>query len=68
MGSFGKSVFGQVYPAALVARNWRRLAQVDYYDIYVRQAGAPKAESKTRPSRPIKATATADPNLSLASP
>ncbi|MEJ2672669.1 MAG: glycosyltransferase family 39 protein [Deltaproteobacteria bacterium] len=35
LGSFGKSVFRQVYPAARVNRDWRRIAQVDYYDIYV---------------------------------
>ena len=35
LGSFGKSVFRQVYPEARVARDWRRIAQVDYYDIYI---------------------------------
>jgi hypothetical protein len=35
LGSFGKSVFKQVYPPALIDREWRRIAQVDYYDIYV---------------------------------
>jgi hypothetical protein len=35
LGSFGKSVFQQIYPPGLVARDWRRVAQVDYYDIYV---------------------------------
>jgi hypothetical protein len=35
LGSFGKSVFRQIYPEALVARGWRRIAQVDYYDIYI---------------------------------
>jgi hypothetical protein len=35
LGSFGKSVFRQVYPEAHVARGWRRIAQVDYYDIYI---------------------------------
>lgn len=41
LGSFGKSVFRQIYPPRLVARDWRRIAQVDYYDIYVRRAGIP---------------------------
>lgn len=41
LGSFGKSVFKQIYPPRLVARDWRRIAQVDYYDIYVRRAGIP---------------------------
>jgi hypothetical protein len=35
LGNFGKTVFRQIYPPSLVARNWRRLAQVDCYDIYV---------------------------------
>jgi hypothetical protein len=35
LGSFGKSVFRQVYPEARVTRDWRRIAQVDYYDIYI---------------------------------
>jgi len=35
LGSFGKSVFRQVYPPALINRDWRRVAQVDYYDIYI---------------------------------
>ncbi len=35
LGSFGKSVFRQIYPPALISRNWRRIAQVDYYDIYI---------------------------------
>jgi len=35
LGSFGKSVFKQVYPPARIARKWRRIAQVGHYDIYV---------------------------------
>jgi Dolichyl-phosphate-mannose-protein mannosyltransferase len=35
LGSFGKSVFKQIYPAARIEREWRRIAQVDYYDIYI---------------------------------
>jgi hypothetical protein len=35
LGSFGKSVFRQIYPESSLRRNWRRLAQVGYYDIYV---------------------------------
>jgi hypothetical protein len=35
LGSFGKSVFRQIYPPALIRRYWRRIAQVDYYDIYI---------------------------------
>ena len=42
LGSFGKSVFKQVYPPALINREWRRIAQVDYYDIYVSKKSAKK--------------------------
>jgi hypothetical protein len=35
LGSFGKSVFRQVYPESSLHRNWRRIARVAYYDIYV---------------------------------
>jgi hypothetical protein len=35
LGSFGKSVFRQIYPPAVVQRDWRRIARVDYYDIYI---------------------------------
>jgi hypothetical protein len=35
LGSFGKSVFKQIYPAERINRGWRRIAQVDYYDIYI---------------------------------
>jgi 4-amino-4-deoxy-L-arabinose transferase-like glycosyltransferase len=42
LGSFGKSVFRQIYPAARLKRDWRRLAQVDYYDIYVPRKSARK--------------------------
>ena len=35
MGTFGKGVFKQVYPPGLINREWRRIAQVDYYDIYI---------------------------------
>jgi hypothetical protein len=42
LGSFGKSVFRQVYPQALINREWRRIARVDYYDIYVSRKSAKK--------------------------
>jgi len=59
LGSFGKSVFKQVYPPPLVAQGWRRLATVDYYDIYVRQPKAPAPSKKGKASRPLAAPATA---------
>jgi hypothetical protein len=45
LGSFGKSVFKQVYPPALINREWSRIAQVDYYDIYVSKKSAKKTLS-----------------------
>ncbi len=42
LGSFGKSVFKQVYPPAVINWYWRRIAQVDYYDIYVSRKSAKK--------------------------
>ncbi|MBU4357503.1 MAG: glycosyltransferase family 39 protein [Desulfobacterales bacterium] len=42
LGSFGKSVFKQVYPPALINQEWRRVAQVEYYDIYVSKKSAKK--------------------------
>jgi hypothetical protein len=37
LGSFGKSVFKQNYPMALVQKYYRKIASVDYYDIYLRR-------------------------------
>jgi hypothetical protein len=55
LGTFGKGVFKQIYAPARVAQNWRRIAQVDYYDIYVRQTRANKPpERATASSRRIK--------------
>ncbi|MBM4284708.1 MAG: hypothetical protein FJ128_05610 [Deltaproteobacteria bacterium] len=34
LGSFGKSVFRQVYCPVQLTRHWRKVGQVDYYDIY----------------------------------
>jgi hypothetical protein len=45
LGCFGKSVFKQVYPPALINREWQRIAQVDYYDIYVSKKSAKKMVS-----------------------
>jgi Dolichyl-phosphate-mannose-protein mannosyltransferase len=65
LGSFGKSVFKQVYPPALINREWRRIAQVDYYDIYVAKKSAKKmlslmnktlaSQQKASPIRPASA-------------
>lgn len=37
LGSFGKSVFREVYPPSRIAGQWRKVAQVEYYDVYVRR-------------------------------
>jgi len=37
LGSFGKTIFGQIYPPHKVRKCWRKIAQVDYYDIYLRR-------------------------------
>jgi 4-amino-4-deoxy-L-arabinose transferase-like glycosyltransferase len=42
LGSFGKSVFRQIYPQRLLKRDWLRIAQVDYYDIYIPRKSAKK--------------------------
>jgi 4-amino-4-deoxy-L-arabinose transferase-like glycosyltransferase len=54
LGSFGKSVFRQIYPPRLVARDWRRIARVDYYDIYVRRLPAPQEMQKSKHPIPVK--------------
>jgi 4-amino-4-deoxy-L-arabinose transferase-like glycosyltransferase len=58
LGNFGKGVFRQVYPAPMVARGWRRIAQVDYYDIYVPQPGPGRRDA---PAKPVKKTGTLRP-------
>jgi hypothetical protein len=74
LGSFGKGVFRQVYPAPLVARGWRRIAQVEYYDIYVRQSGlglregAPQPARKTGTARPGKVKISTVRQSSIVSP
>ncbi len=61
LGSFGKSVFRQVYPTAQVDRGWRRIAQVGYYDVYVsRKCGKKMIEflnrslASKRPDTPLR--------------
>ena len=45
LGRFGKGVFKQVYPPALINREWTRVAQVDCYDIYVSRKSAKRTLS-----------------------
>jgi Dolichyl-phosphate-mannose-protein mannosyltransferase len=56
LGYFGKSIFAQIYQPALVAKYWRKVAQLDYYDVYVRRSSTLlKADSPVRssPSLPV---------------
>lgn len=53
LGSFGKTIFGQIYPPQKVKRNWRKVAQIDYYDIYVRRQPGPKGYPRPSPSGAI---------------
>ncbi|MFI5331995.1 MAG: ArnT family glycosyltransferase [Desulfobaccales bacterium] len=66
LGNFGKGVFQQIYPPCLVARDWRLVARVDYYDIYVR-AGTSRPALKAGSSRPIEAPTATAPNLIVTS-
>jgi hypothetical protein len=50
LGHYGKSIFAQVYPPALVHKYWRKVAQLDYYDIYVRRSSPPLIKAV----RPVK--------------
>jgi hypothetical protein len=49
LGSFGKSVFNQVYSPARLACNWRKIGQVDFYDIYVPRHRGAKWWKKPKP-------------------
>jgi 4-amino-4-deoxy-L-arabinose transferase-like glycosyltransferase len=58
LGYFGKSIFAQIYPPAQVHKYWRKVAQLDYYDIYVRRSSALMqadfpVRSSSSPSLPI---------------
>jgi|GEM_PF-836496 4-amino-4-deoxy-L-arabinose transferase-like glycosyltransferase len=57
LGYFGKSIFAQIYPPALVAKDWQKVAQLDYYDIYVRRSSAllraPDSPVRTSTSPPL---------------
>lgn len=52
LGSFGKSVFREVYPPAQVTKNWRKVGQVDFYEVYVRRGREHHVGQKKCPSAP----------------
>ena len=55
LGNFGKSVFSQVYPESRVTRYWRKVAQIDYYDVYRRRSPVPRNEAPMSGDFPCKA-------------
>lgn len=67
LGSFGKSVFRQVYPPRQIAKNWRKIAQVDFYDIYVRKGREHHVRRKKCPTlKTLQMTRRAKPQSSHA--
>ncbi|MDD5642096.1 MAG: glycosyltransferase family 39 protein [Syntrophales bacterium] len=65
LGSFGKSVFRQIYPQASLTGKWRRIAQVGFYDIYVsRNMGKKLLKRLTSPLAPARVDAAAKPKYS----
>jgi hypothetical protein len=40
LGYFGKSIFAQIYPPAVIHKYWQKVARLDYYDVYVRRSSA----------------------------
>jgi hypothetical protein len=47
LGSFGKSVFSRIYPQSRVTRFWRKVAQIDYYDVYLRRPSITREKTRT---------------------
>lgn len=47
LGSFGKSVFSRIYPPSRVARYWRKVAQIEYYDVYERRCPFTPAKNQS---------------------
>jgi hypothetical protein len=63
LGSFGKSVFKQIYPPSRLSGKWRRIAQVGFYDIYVSRKQEKKLlKMLTSPVVPAKLDALAPRN------
>lgn len=47
LGSFGKSVFKQNYPVEKIQKYYRKIATIDYYDIYLRRDRVLGRQAKT---------------------
>ena len=54
LGHFGKSIFSQIYPPNQVAHYWKKVAQIDYYDIYMRRLPITMAKTKQQRRLPLK--------------
>ena len=66
LGTFGKSVFKQIYPPARIAREWRRVAQVGDYDIYVSRRGRAKLQKlRASPVTPVRLDVPRKHNYSI---
>jgi hypothetical protein len=65
LGTFGKGVFRQVYPPERIAQGWRRVAQVEYYDIYVsRKSGNKWLKGSSGPLSSIRTNVPVKPKIS----
>lgn len=49
LGSFGKSVFRQNYPTDKIERYYRKIATIDYYDVYLRRDRTLGSQVKASP-------------------
>jgi hypothetical protein len=65
LGTFGKGVFRQIYSPTVLARSWRHIAQVGFYDIYIPRYVKPKVRppsptslAKVRPGPPLRSKQT----------
>jgi hypothetical protein len=48
LGSFGKSVFRQNYPLDRVQKYYKKIATIDYYDVYLRRDRSLGRQAKAR--------------------
>lgn len=66
LGRFGKGVFRQVYPPECLAKGWRRVAQVDNYDIYIsRKIGDKLLTILSRPGTATRLDGPSNPSYNI---
>jgi hypothetical protein len=53
LGSFGRRVFSRIYPPNRMARHWRKVARIEYYDVYVRRSSCPAALTQRQGKLPV---------------